>query len=480
MYSVVERYRVIVARAAGVDPRTVARLTGISPRTQRRILQEEVSYGMSEQQCRAGRRVGRPTTLAPVCREALDRYLAAQPQLPVAELLRRLRTEHDYLGGKNPVYAYVRAHRPAPPASVPVVRFEGLAGEFAQYDGGSLTVTYQDGTAEKLTFFAGRLKYSRALHFLLVPGETAEVYIRGLEACARVWGGLPLFNVVDNCKACVLRREPDPVTGERRVVYNAHFRAFLDAAGVLGEATHPYSGNQKGSVENLVGFVKGGFFQARTFRNRFDLEHQREGWLHYVNHVRPCDATGVIPAVRLRAEQDRLRPLVLGPHGYGLLYPAVVGRDARVRWGGYQYSTPATWIGQAVTVRVHPEVVILHHADPPVVHPRVPANGRYSLLAEHQPALFTKPRGRTMAQRQILVDLCPEGERFFTELVHRRPRTWRTQDLPAIWRLFEAEGAAALRGALRQCVQQGTWGAEYLRAQLEGWTATGHPEEAAA
>ena len=90
---------------------------------------------------------------------------------------------------------------------------------------------------------------------------------------------------------------------------------------------------------------------------------------------------------------------------------------------------------------------MLHHGGESVRHPRVPENGRYSLLPEQRAALFVKPRGALMAQRQILMDLCPEAERFFTEVVHRRPATWRRHDLPTIWALFEEVGARKLREA---------------------------------
>jgi hypothetical protein len=113
-------------------------------------------------------------------------------------------------------------------------------------------------------------------------------------------------------------------------------------------------------------------------------------------------------------------------------------------------------------------VVILSHQGERVRHPRVPTNGRYSLLPEHHAPLFVKPRGALFAKRQILMDLCPEGEAFFTELVHRRPQTWRTGDLPVAWELFETWGEGKLSQALAACVRQGAIGGEYLSAWLSG------------
>ena len=140
-----------------------------------------------------------------------------------------------------------------------------------------------------------------------------------------------------------------------------------------------------------------------------------------------------------------------------------------MRCGGYAYSTPTGWRGQPVTVRVHPGAggaALCRAAGRPCR--ACPTNGSYSLLPEHRAPLFVKPRGKVMAQRQILMDLCPEGERFFTELVHRRPQTWREQDLPGAWALFESLGEQRMGEALRYCVAHGAIGAEYLRAWATG------------
>jgi transposase len=423
---------------------------------------------MSDPQFLRKRGPGRPSELAPTLRQQIDALLAEAPRMKGAEVLRRLRLEHGYQAGKNPVYRYLEIARPPKPPPAPLVRFEGVAGEFAQHDFGTLTVSYTDAPTEKLTFYAGRLKYSRALYVCLVEGESAEAFLRGMEGFAQTLGGLPLINVIDNTKAAVIKRRKDPLTGQEQIQYNEHFAAFLKEVGVFAEPTAPYSGNQKGSVENLVKFVKGAFLLARSFRHRADLVAQLAGWLQYTNEERPCDATGVAPAVRLGAERPHLRPLPFGEAGYGLAYPAQVGRDARVRCRGFAYSTPAGWIGQPVVVRVHPKQVVLHYLKEHVVHPRHPENGRYSLLPQHREALFVKPRGELMAKRQILMDLSPAAERFFTELVHRRPQSWRERDLPVVWTLFEQHGAERIGAAFAHCLAQGAIGGEYLSAWLLG------------
>jgi len=44
----------------------------------------------------------------------------------------------------------------------------------------------------------------------------------------------------------------------------------------------------KGSVENLVGFVKSSFFKVRRFQDEEDVRQQLQDWHREVNQERPC------------------------------------------------------------------------------------------------------------------------------------------------------------------------------------------------
>jgi len=80
---------------------------------------------------------------------------------------------------------------------------------------------------------------------------------------------------------------------------------------------------QKGSVENLVGWVKGSFFKVRRFHDREDLQRQLSAWLEEVNTQRPSRATNEIPAQRMEAERKRLSPLTIPPAEYPLRFSAM-------------------------------------------------------------------------------------------------------------------------------------------------------------
>jgi transposase len=304
----------------------------------------------------------------------------------------------------------------------PLVRFEGVPGEFSQHDFGMVTVRFTTGGTERVRFFASRLKWSRFVHVTVVPDEREEALVRGLLRAFDAFGGVPLVTVWDNPKTVVLSRK-----GEL-IVWNPVFGQVALDYRFAPELCWPRAGQQKGAVENLVGWVKKSFFSCRRFHDRADLEHQLTDWLRVVNTERPSRATGVIPAVRLAEERARLRPLPIAPRQYALKQAVVVSARARVTHAGHEYSMPPATIGQAATLhRYEDHVDILTKTGDVVRHPRTAE--RASLLPEHRAAMLDSVRGgrgRLYFQRQSLWELGAAAEAWLTELIHRRPARWPT------------------------------------------------------
>ncbi|MEQ9080794.1 MAG: hypothetical protein RLP09_43420, partial [Sandaracinaceae bacterium] len=134
----------------------------------RRIEAEEPVRDLDDAAARTRRKVGRPSKVERF-REWATELLADEPTLPTLEVLHRARQE-GYDGGKSAVYAMVAEVRPPPPPD-PIVRFEGLSGEFSQHDFGQVDVRFIDGSKQRIKFFASRLKYSRTVAVTIVPNE---------------------------------------------------------------------------------------------------------------------------------------------------------------------------------------------------------------------------------------------------------------------------------------------------------------------
>jgi hypothetical protein len=90
---------------------------------------------------REKRQIGRPSIVEDF-RKPVVNILEEKPDLPSLEILRRVQ-EAGYQGGKAALYALVASVRPK--QIKPLIRFEGLPGEFSQHDFGEVDVTFLDG-----------------------------------------------------------------------------------------------------------------------------------------------------------------------------------------------------------------------------------------------------------------------------------------------------------------------------------------------
>ena len=271
MLPLLKRHEIQVLLRAGHAQRDVAVRTGTSLNTVRRVKHEGDVKETDDAVERRARGVGRPSKTASFASQVLG-WLSEDSDLPTQELLRRAK-EQGYSGNKTAFYALVAGVRP--PRAAPVVRFEGLPGEFSQHDFGHVDVTFVDGRRKRVHFFASRLKYSRSVRVTLVDNERVETIVRCLARDFVAFGGLPLMAVFDRPKTIVRKG------GKGRDVeaYNATFAQAIVDIGVGVEMCAPRSGNQKGTVERLVGWVKSAFFKHRKFQDEADLEAQLAAWL---------------------------------------------------------------------------------------------------------------------------------------------------------------------------------------------------------
>ena len=458
MLRMLDRHAVQAMRRAGLSARAIARQFGVSVRTVRRIGREPPVTDGAEEVARQARGIGRPGVPEPV-RARVATLVTDDPMLPPGEVWRQLREEGTPLG-LSTVYRVLGGVRATLPVEV-LVRFEGLAGEFAQFDFGEVSVRLVEGTCRVVHFAAYRLKYSRWIHVVLVPNQRVEALIRSLLAGFEGSGGVPLRVVFDNPKTVVLRYE------DQRPVWNPTLAQVAIDYGFTVELCTPRQPQQKGTVENLVGFVKRSFFRARRFQDlERDLPEQLAAWLLEVNTVRPCRATREIPAARLPAEQARLKPLAVAPAGYGLRFPVTVGPTAMVTHQAIRYAMPAAACGLPATLWLYPDRVKIVTAGSrhEALHPRFPAHGTVSYLPGQRAAQLAAVAGarkRLYFMRERLLELGPIAEGYLTELVHQRPHTWKG-DVERLFALLEELGDARCRMVLQRALFQQLIGAEYV------------------
>jgi transposase len=458
MLRMLDRHAVQALVRAKVTARAIAKQLGVSIRTVRRIVREATVADGADAVARQAREIGRPQVTAQV-RERVAALVAEDPERPAGEICRLLREEGSPLG-LSTVYRLLASVRATIPSPIQV-RFEGVAGEFAQFDFGEVSVRLLDGTRRTVHFAAYRLKYSRWVHVELVANEQAEALIRSLLVSFHASGGVPLRVVFDNPKTVVVRHE------EGRPVWHPMLGPVAIDYGFTIELCTPRQPQQKGAVENLVGFVKRAFFRARRFADlTTDLPQQLADWLLEVNTVRPSRATKEIPAVRLATELARMKSLAVPPSEYGLRIAVTVGPTAMVTHHGIRYAMPAPACGLPATLWLYPDRVKIITAGSrhEALHPRFPAHGAVSYLPGQRAAQLASVAGarkRLYFMRERILELGPVGEGYLTELIHQRPYTWKG-DVERLFALLEELGDAHFRLVLQRALFQRLIGADHV------------------
>jgi len=448
------RQRIHIHREAGLTHQRIAELTQTSVNTVKRVLKEPLPTPAELDAERLARpHGGRPVVGATYMDRVLT-LLTERPDLPTTEVLRIASTEWGWSGSRATFFRLVRSLRPAP-IPEPMVRFEGLPGEFAQFDFGQAVVTYADGRTEKVHIFVGRLKFSRQVQVFVVPNEQAETLIRCVVACCHAWGGSPLAWVFDNPTTVRISKPGEPV---RLHPYLQHLAGELRVAV---ELCTPRSGNQKGSVERGVGWAKNSFLLVRRFVDHADLEAQLAGWLTEINTVRKSDATKQIPATLLAQEAHRLgeRLVPWTADAYPLRESATVTPVATIVVRGTPYQVDPKAIGTVATVLLRRDTVeVITVRGTTVVHPR--CDGTKTI--QRRPGQATEvlarlhgERKRNYYQRECLLALGIDAATFLENLIHDRGNSGWVREVARLFALLEECGPERLRTALARCVAAG-------------------------
>lgn len=472
MIGMMRRLEVQVLLRAGHTQADVAERLKISERSVREISQEPAIEFEGLLEKPSGK--GRPSKVEPF-RNAVGLILKEEPALKSLEIVRRLRAQ-GYDGRKSAMYALIASLRPEP--TRPMVRFDGVAGEFSQHDFGEVDVRFRNDTVRRIHFFASRLKYSRDVRVTIVENQQVESIVRPMIKHFEAWGGVPLLAVFDRPKTVAIAWSKDGTVTD----WNTTFAAVMLELGVGIEVCWPARGNQKGSVENLVGWVKGSFFKVRRFWDETDLHEQLAEWHIEVNTQIPSRATGVIPAIRLAEEQARLRPLKVAPRDLALRIPIFVGPTATVLHETHVYSMAPEAIGINGTLFLYPERVRIVAGRHTSEHPRLWQRGERSILPQHRAqmvAAVSGVRAKRYLKRQHLLELGQAAFDYITEIVHRRPRAW-IGDIDRLHDLLQQHGADKLRRAFELSLEHKTFGAEYVTHFLaERFGGPGPVEEVA-
>ena len=174
-------------------------------------------------------------------------WLESYP-LSAIQIFQRLK-EIGYAGGYTIVKDYVTLVRPKRQPAFLTLSFD--PGECGQMDWGEYGSVSVGSTRRRLSFFVMVLCDSRLMYVEFTVSQTMEHFLSCHQKAFQFFGGVPKKVMVDNLKSAVLKR----VVGQSPV-FNPRYLDFSQHYGFDIAACNVRKGNEKGRVENGVGYVK--------------------------------------------------------------------------------------------------------------------------------------------------------------------------------------------------------------------------------
>ena len=325
-----------IARDLGLDPQTVAKYARLDKFPRRTLTK-------------------RPSKLDPF-KPTILRWLEHHPY-SATQIFQRLRREESYTGGLSIIKACVRTLRPVRRPAFLSLAF--APGEAAQVDWGCAGTIQIGDTRRRLSFFVMVLCHSRMAYVEFTCGEAMEHFLTCHRNAFEFFGGTPGVILIDNLKTGVLSH-PHGETAR----FHPRYLDFAAHYGFQPRASTVRKANEKGRVENFVGYIKKNFLAGLQIPPGLAaINTAGRQWLDTIANLRLHAETRQPPAERFRTlEKPALHPLPPLPADTSATRTLRVTNRCRIILDTNRYSVPSLYASQLVTLHAFPDRLCLYHA----------------------------------------------------------------------------------------------------------------------
>lgn len=427
-----------IAQALGLDDRTVIRWL------------EEKNYHQRKATPRASK-------LDPY-KPQIVRWLETHPYSGT-QIFQRLR-EEGYQGGVSILRDYLSKVRPCRTKAFLTLTFE--PGECAQVDWGQFGKVKVGSTERRLSFFVMVLCYSRMMYVEFTVSETMEHFLGCHRNAFEFFGAVPGAIMVDNLKCAVLRRYVGqaPVFNPRYLDFANHYGFKIRACGVG-------KGNEKGRVENAVGYVKKNFLAGFDIHDFSSVNPAGKIWFEETANVRTHGSTHKKPLELFKTEKPAMSALPVMPYDTGSTRTVRANNRFRISLDGNKYSVPAELAGKQLTLKAYCDRICIYYDHKLIAqHTRsYDRNQDYENPDHPKELLLQRHKAREQRLLTRFLTLSPKAQSYYQELEKRRmnPR----HHIRQIVALSEMYGAEKVAGAIEDAFTFQAFSCEYIANILE-------------
>lgn len=324
-------------------------------------------------------------------------------------IFHRLVDEKGFNGGESTVRLAVKEIKGSIPKSFVPLEFD--PGEAMQIDWGEATI-YLSDVKTKVNLFCARLCFSCSIFVMAFMHQNEESFLEGQRRAFEYFGGVPHKVIFDNAKVAVKEG-----FGKYAIMQNA-YKAFSAHYAFNAIFCNVASGNEKGLVENLVGFSRRNFLVPVP---RVDtISELNINLLNECNEYKAHAIPGRKGTVGLRLRQEMSYFYKLPKYCFDTSKTIIakVNEYSTVRFDKNNYSVPADIIGKDVTVKAygnHLDVIFNNKIVATYIRLYGSGNSTSYTLEHYMPLLERKPRSVFNAKpvRQVIQkDLLEWGMKF--------------------------------------------------------------------
>ena len=369
------------------------------------------------------------------------------------QILQRIK-ERGYDGQYSILKEFVRQVRPKRKPAFLTLHFQ--PGECAQVDWGCAGWIPVGSTHRRLSFFVMVLAFSRKMYLEFTLAETLEHFLSCHQHAFEYYGGVVQQVWVDNCKVAVLSRTAaTTVINPRYLDFANHYGFQIRPCGV----GHP---QEKGRVENGVGYVKKNFLNGLELSDPSRLNPAARYWLDQVANVRVHGQTHQTPQELFLEEKETLTPLHPLAYEPAVVETVRVNSQFRIKVDGNRYSVPCQYASGQLTLKRFPDRLLVYDQDQLVAEQvrRYDRNQDYELPDHVQPLLLERKKARDQRLFLRFLALSPRADEYYRQLEQRRLNP--KHHLQKIVALSELFGTEAVARALEDAFTYQAFSCEYI------------------
>ena len=442
----------------GKSKREVSKMYGINRRTVMKMCKHAIPPGYKRKKEKKYPKLGG-------CIEKIEEILKKDLEMGKKQrhtskrIYERLREESGYEGSYDAVRRYVSEHKEIKKeVYIPLDHKYGVA----QCDFGECMWSI-GGKEVKLHYFVMSLCKSGDMYVKAYLAEDQVAWFDGHVGEFKYFGGVPKEILYDNASSLVKKIHR---YGERYVTKKfSELRSHYLFESLFA---NPVKGNEKGIVENKVGYVRRNYFVPKPAYENIEelnkyLEESCKGRRKNKHHK---DARTI--GEMLIKEQEEMLPLPEYEHECCDIKLAKVNSCSLVRYKTNDYSVPTKYAYKNVTVKAYSNKVAIYYKDTEIAeHSRYFGRGEQSYNYLHYLSILSQ-KSKALDQAKPLQELKlpKEFERLRHILEERYEGSKGRREYIKILELLNCHGKEDIKQAINQAFITGAISVDSIKQIL--------------